>query len=100
MLTLDQIEEIMDQRAKTGRPVTKWEMEKVISLSLCEAANRVGLPFQQCDQCHGAGFTQARLLAGPRMIQMASQLPDEPVPIAYDRCPRCRGSGGWIAAAK
>ncbi len=84
MMTFDQIEEI---RRGEGP-----------SLSLEQAAHNVGLNFQQCPDCRGAGYTCATLLASPKAIHLLAQyLPKEPVPIQYDRCARCDGAGGWIA---
>ncbi len=83
MLTFDQIKEIRQGH----KP----------SLSLQQAARNVGLDFQQCPNCRGAGYTKAHLLVSPKTIQiMAKELPDAPVPIQYDRCNRCDGAGGWI----
>jgi DnaJ-class molecular chaperone len=82
-MTLDQIEEL---RAGHER-----------SLSLRQAAANVGLPFEQCPDCKGNGYTKATMLLSTRAIMvLARECPKEPVPIQYERCPRCDGAGGWI----
>ena len=82
-MTLDQIEE----RRCGEEP----------SLSLQQAAANVRLPFQQCSDCKGRGFTKATLLLSPKVLHvLARECPNEPVPIQYDRCARCDGAGGWI----
>jgi hypothetical protein len=88
-MTLDQIEDVRDslRRGGDGQP----------SLSLQRAAQNVRLPFEQCHECNGKGWTKATLLASMTAIELlARHLPNEPVPIQYDRCPRCHGSGGLV----
>lgn len=81
--TLDQIEE----RRRGEEP----------SLSLQQAANNVRLPFQQCPECKGNGYTKATLLLSPKAMEvLVRECPKEAVPIQYDRCSRCDGAGGWI----
>lgn len=86
-MTLDQIEEI-----RAGQEP---------SLSLRKAAANVRLPFEQCDECRGHGYTKATLLLSPKALWvLAKECPHEPVPIQYDRCGRCGGAGGWIGGER
>jgi DnaJ-class molecular chaperone len=82
-LTFDQIEE----QRRGEEP----------SLSLQEAARNTGLPFKQCPECNGNGYTKATLLLSPQALwALAKECPKEPVPIQYDKCSRCDGVGGWL----
>ena len=82
-LTLDQIEEVRQGHEP--------------SLSLKQAADNVGLPYEECETCKGRGYTKATLLVSMKAIQAIAQVcPDEPVPIQYERCPCCGGAGGWV----
>ena len=70
------------------------------SLSLQEAARGVGLGFVQCSVCRGNGYTSATLLATPRQIQILAKAGvDDPLPVQYERCTGCGGSGGFIQEA-
>lgn len=82
-MTLDQIEE----QRRGEEP----------SLSLQQAAANTRLPFEQCPECKGNGWTKATLLLSPRAMEvLARECPNEPVAIQYDRCPRCTGAGGFV----
>jgi len=82
-MTLDQIEELR----RGERP----------SLSLEQAARNVRLPFHRCQECKGNGWTKATLILSPHALNvLAVHCPNEPLPIQYDRCPVCRGSGGFV----
>ena len=67
------------------------------SLSLQQAARLTGLNFMQCPECRGNGYTRETLLASARVIERCKDL-NELVPIQYERCRRCDGTGGWIVA--
>ena len=98
-LTFDQIEEAREEARRLGRQLTPWDFEHTISLSLAQAARRVGLPFEQCGKCNGAGYTRATLLGSLKAHRvLAEHCPDEPVSdsIQYDKCPDCDGVGGWL----
>lgn len=90
MQTFDQIEEIR----RGERP----------SLSLQQAYDNLvrlgrasGIVFKRCEVCKGNGWTTATLLSSIQAIHaLAQACPNEPVPIQYDRCLCCYGSGGWI----
>lgn len=69
------------------------------SLSLRQAAQNVGLSFIRCKACGGNGFTSATLLVTPSQLQILADAGDDgPVPIQYERCRSCDGSGGFIDA--
>jgi DnaJ-class molecular chaperone len=88
-MTFDQIEDARDSlsRGGDGKPC----------LSLQQAADNVGLPFEQCPECKGNGWTTATLLVSMMAIEaLAKACPNDPVPIQYERCNRCHGSGGWL----
>lgn len=83
-MTLDQIDEL-----RRGEEP---------SLSLQRAARSVGLDFVQCATCRGNGYTSATLLATPRQIEiLAAAGCDDTVPIQYERCTACGGSGGFVS---
>lgn len=83
MYTYDQIEELR----RGEKP----------SLSLRQAAKGVGIDFIQCDECRGSGYTKATLLTSPRALHILAELvPNELVPIQYERCTTCFGSGGFL----
>jgi hypothetical protein len=89
MWTFDQIEDARDslRRGGDGQP----------ALSLQQAAHNVGLSFEQCDECRGSGYTKATLLASMIEIEALMRInPNGALPIQYDRCIRCHGSGGWL----
>jgi hypothetical protein len=82
-MTLDQIEEM-----RRGEEP---------SLSLQQAARNTGLGFTQCPDCKGNGYTKATSLLSPKALHvLAIHCPKEPVPIQYDKCCRCDGTGGFI----
>jgi len=88
MLTFDQIEE------------TRLDPEGKHSLSLQQAARNVGIPFEQCPECKGSGYTRAILLVSMTEIEaLAKVSPNGMPPVQYDRCERCHGSGGWLLSA-
>lgn len=67
------------------------------SLSLRQAAGNVGLHFIQCKTCKGNGYTGTTLLASPRVVEaLVAAGIDELVPIQYERCQDCQGSGGFV----
>jgi DnaJ-class molecular chaperone len=97
-MTLDQIEECREHLQKTGHWPTQWEMEHLISVSLMQAARGSGMKFRQCETCRGNGFTKMTLLMSARALTvLARECPDEPVPIQYDKCPVCEGTGGFVS---
>ena len=51
---------------------------------------------RQCPDCRGAGYTEATLMASPKMIWKMAADPDmanEPVPISKQWCRACDGVG-------
>jgi len=89
-MTLDQIEEMQGERRRGEHP---WHVPP----SLKQSAKRVGLAFQQCGQCHGAGYTKATLLDTPEQIRILAKADPNGTPhVAYDRCSRCDGAGGYV----
>ena len=88
-LTFAQIEDSRDslRRGGDGEP----------ALSLAEAARNVGLRFEQCPKCQGAGHTKATLLVFMTEIEALAKVnPNGSPPVQYDRCERCNGDGGWL----
>jgi hypothetical protein len=80
--TLDQIEELRRGNAP--------------GLTLQQAARKAGLPYQQCTECKGRGFTKATMLLSKKALDlMIRELPNDPPAIQYERCPRCGGAGGF-----
>lgn len=67
------------------------------ALSLQQAADNTGLPFEQCDKCKGRGYTKAMLLLSMAEIEALAKVnPNGEPPIQYVRCERCHGDGGWL----
>lgn len=65
--------------------------------SLAQAATRTSLPFCQCPECKGAGWTNARLALSYEVIGVIARHALIPaLPIILDKCGRCDGAGGWI----
>ena len=93
MLTFAQIEDAREslRRGGDGKP----------ALSLQQAAVNVGLKFEQCSECRGAGYTKATLLVSMTEIEALAKVnPNGTPPIQYDRCGRCHGDGGWLLSEK
>lgn len=90
-MTLDQIEGAQAERRKG-----EWH-QWTVPPSLQRAARKVGLNFEQCDQCRGAGYLKATLLDTLKQIRILAQSDPQGEPhIAYERCPRCDGAGGFV----
>jgi hypothetical protein len=84
-------------QAETLSQIDEVRRGEVPSLSLRRASLNVGLHFTQCARCKGCGYTSAMLLLTTHQIEtLAAAGCGDPVPIQYERCPECRGDGGFI----
>ena len=56
-----------------------------------------GRYMKQCPNCRGAGFLKATLMMSANALRnidkLAEILPDEPVPVAKEKCRQCDGEG-------
>lgn len=90
-MTMDQIEAGQAER-RNG----EWH-QWTVPPSLQQAARKAGLNFEQCDKCMGAGFLSATLLDTFKQILILAKADPHGEPhIAYERCPRCDGAGGFV----